>query len=57
MKNLNIHKNRWVAFSSDKKKVIMSASSIEELDAEVKRRKLKDVIYSFILPAEKYYSP
>lgn len=57
LKTLTKYANKWVAFSSDRKSILASAADVKELDDEVKRKKLKDVIYSFILPPDKYYSP
>jgi hypothetical protein len=57
LKDLAKYTNKWVALSVDRKKILASANGIKELDKKVKSKNLKEVIYSFILPQDKYYSP
>ncbi len=49
--------NKWVALSSDKKEVVASASDLKQLDIKVKKARLKDVIYHYVLPSDKSFSP
>lgn len=49
--------NKWVALTQDKKAVVASASDLKRLDNKVKKDKLKDVIYHFVLPHGKSFSP
>lgn len=51
------YKNKWVALNQDRKKIVASASNIKALDKKVKKKKIRDVIYSYVLPPDKYYSP
>ncbi len=54
---LNFYVNKWVALTEDKKKVVASASDLKKLDVKVKEAKLKDVIYHYVLPYDKSFSP
>ena len=54
---LNSYVNKWVALSKDKKKVVISASDLKKLDIKVKKAKLKDVIYHYVMPYDKSFSP
>lgn len=47
--------NKWVAFSKDRKKVVGKASSLEDLLKKIKNE--KDLIVSFMHPADKFLSP
>ena len=47
--------NKWVAFSKDRKKVVEKASSLEDLLKKIKNE--KDLIVSFMHPADKFLSP
>jgi len=47
--------NKWVAFSKDRKKVVEKASSLENLLKKIKNE--KDLIVSFMHPADKFLSP
>lgn len=49
--------NKWVALSSDRKAVVASASDLKQLDVKVKKAKLNDVIYHYVLPPDKSFSP
>lgn len=49
--------NKWVALSKDRKNVLATATDIASLDKKVKKDKLKDVIYHYILPYHVSYSP
>lgn len=49
--------NKWVALSPDRTKVIASATDLKKLDIKVKKIKIKDVIYHYVLPLDKSFSP
>lgn len=46
------YENKWIALSSDRKKVLASASDVKKLDKKVKDSKLKDVIYHFVVSSK-----
>ena len=54
---LNSHINKWVALTEDKKKVVASAPDLKKLDIKVKKAKFKDVIYHYVMPYDKSFSP
>ena len=47
--------NKWVAFSKDRKKIVRASKSLKVLLSHTKNK--KDLIISFIHPADKYLSP
>ncbi len=49
--------NKWVALTADRKEVVASAKDLKQLDMKVKKAKFKDVIYHFVLPFDKSFSP
>ena len=49
--------NKWVALTSDRKEVVASAADLKKLDMKVKKAKFKDVIYHYVLPFDKAFSP
>jgi len=54
---LNSYVNKWVALTKDKKKVVVWAPDLKKLDIKVKEAKLRDVIYHYVLPYDKAFSP
>ncbi len=56
-KILNSYVNKWVALTTDKKEVVAFAPDIKRLDDKVKKANLKDVIYHYVLPYDKSFSP
>lgn len=54
---LRTHVNKWVALTSDRQKVVASASDLKKLDLKVKKANLSEVIYHFVLPPDKSFSP
>lgn len=54
---LNSYINKWVALTEDNKKIVASASDLKKLDTKVKKAKIKDVIYHYVLPSDKSFSP
>lgn len=51
------YENKWVALTPDRKAVVASGNTYKEVDKVLKRKKIEDVILSFILPFDKSYSP
>lgn len=51
------YQNKWVAITPDNTKVLASGKTYKEVDMELKKKKIKDAILSFILPFDKSYSP
>lgn len=49
--------NKWVALKADQKTIVASSSDLKQLDSKVKKAKLKDVVYHFVLPPDKSFSP
>lgn len=50
--------NKWIALTSDRKKVIASAASIKDLEKKVaKTKRDPDMIYHHVLPIDGSYSP
>lgn len=54
---LNSYVNKWVALTEDKKKVVASAPDLKKLDIKAKKAKLKNIIYHYVLPYDKSFSP
>lgn len=57
LNSFNSYINKWVALTEDKKRVVVSASDLKKLDVKVKEAKLKNVIYHYVLPYDKSFSP
>ena len=50
--------NKWIALTADRKKVLASAKSIDELEKKVDKMQAKtDVIYHHVLPINGNYLP
>ncbi len=54
---LKSYVNNWVALTADHKKVVASAKDLKQLDIKVKKANLKDVVYHYVLPFNRFYSP
>ncbi len=54
---LGTYVNKWVALTSDRKKVVASATDLKKLDLKVKKDNIKGVIYHYVLPVDKSFSP
>lgn len=54
---LTPYENKWVALSSDRKKVVTAGNTIKEVDRKLKKMKNKTAILSRVLPFDKSYSP
>ena len=55
---LSKYTNKWVALSTDRKKVITSAKSIKDLNKKVQELPKKtEVIYHHVLPINGSYTP
>lgn len=47
--------NKWIALTSDRKRVVASAKNIQDLDKKVRTlKKPKNVIYHRVLPIETF---
>ena len=57
LNNLNSYVSKWVALTVDKREVVASASNIKKLDDKVKKERNKNVIYHYVLPYDKSFSP
>lgn len=62
MQNIDIHtllqhENTWIALSADKKTIIESAKTVEELEKKLLKKEIIDAIITFIPPADKSISP
>jgi len=51
------YENKWVALTPDRQKIVTSAKNIKQLDQKVKKMKISDVIYHFVLPFRGSFSP
>lgn len=51
------YQKKWVALTSDRSKVIDVAESLKELSVKVKKIKVKNIIVTYVLPMDSYYSP
>jgi len=49
--------NKWVALTTDRKKIIASGRTIKELDKNLIKQKIKDVILTKVLPFDQVLSP
>jgi hypothetical protein len=47
--------NKWVALNKERTKVLAVAKEIDKLDKMVKKSKMSDVIYHYVLPF--HYAP
>jgi len=54
---LKPYENKWVALSSDYKKILESGKSLEEIIKKCKKRKYKRPIYFKVLPFDKAFVP
>lgn len=50
------YENKWVALSSDKKKVVAAGSSIKQLEKKLEGFKQEEVILTFVPPFDKVLS-
>lgn len=51
------YENKWVALTPDNSKVVAYGNTYKEVDNLLKRKKIGDVVLSFILPFDTSYSP
>jgi hypothetical protein len=49
--------NKWVALTTDRKKVVASGRTIKELDKNLIKQKIKDVVLTKVLPFDQALSP
>lgn len=58
IKNILIpYENKWVALSPDRKKVVASGNTVQDVDKKLKKMKNKSVVITKVLPFDKTYSP
>lgn len=50
------YENKWVALTSDRKKVVAAHKDLKELEKKIKHIKKGDIILSFVLPFNRTYS-
>jgi hypothetical protein len=55
-KVLASYANKWVALSKNSE-VLAYDLDIKKLDMKVKKAKLKDVVYHFVLPLDRSFAP
>ena len=51
------HENKWVAFSSDYKRIVSSGKTLKDTASKIKAREKGRVIFHKVLPFEAYYEP
>ncbi|OGV94737.1 hypothetical protein A3A66_01915 [Microgenomates group bacterium RIFCSPLOWO2_01_FULL_46_13] len=51
------YENKWIALSSDKKRVIASGKTIETVEKKLAKAKNSEAILMKVLPFETVYSP
>lgn len=56
-KTLLSNQNRWIAVSSDKSKILASGKSIQEVEKKLGKLDARDVVITFVPPANRYLSP
>lgn len=49
--------NKWVALTTDRKKVVASGRTIKELDKNLIKRRIKNVVLTKVLPFDQVLSP
>ncbi len=55
---LTKYSDKWVALTSDRKKIITAAKNIKDLDKKVKAlKKYPDAIYHHVMPINGYFAP
>lgn len=54
---LTTYANKWVAFRGARKEIVAVAPTIKKLDEKVKKGKMKDVVYHYVLPFEGSFAP
>ena len=56
-KTLLSNQNKWIAVSSDKLRVLASGKSIQEVEKKLEKLDVKDIVITFVPPANSYLSP
>ena len=51
------NQNGWIAVSSDRSRVFASGKSIQEVERKLSKLDVKDVVITFVPPANRYLSP
>ena len=49
--------NKWVALTTDRKKVVASGRTIKELDKNLIKQRIKNVVLTKVLPFDQVLSP
>jgi len=49
--------NKWIAVDNKRTKVIAAGKSISELSKKIKDSKEKNIIFSYVIPENRAYSP
>lgn len=57
IKNLLPYKNKWVALDKSYTRVLVSGSTINEVETRLKKTRKKAVEIRYILPFDQYYCP
>lgn len=56
-KALLSNQNKWIAVSFDKSKILASGKSIQEVEKKLGKLDARDVVITFVPPANRYLSP
>lgn len=56
-RTLLANQNKWIATSSSKSKILASGNSIQEVEKKLDQLDAKDVVITFVPPANRYLSP
>lgn len=56
-KTLLANQNKWIAVSSGGSKILASGKSIQEVEGKLGKLNAKDVVLTFVPPANRYLSP
>lgn len=51
------YQNKWVALTEDRKKVVASDLDVKKLTEKLAKMRKKDVVLTYVIPMDKYYSP
>ena len=51
------YENKWVALTTDRKKVVASGRTIKELDKNLIKQRIKNVVLTKVLPFDQVLSP
>ena len=62
MKKISVNKiiknqNKYVVLTKDKSDILVSGSSIQDVEKKLSKLSIKDVVITYIPPVDKYLSP